>query len=256
MTNDTITLPRQVAQDLVNELSDTEIAPQAYDALRAALTQPAECECRKYGMTAYCKCAEHVAQPAQEPQFKEADFREWLSRELPDDTIIGNSAWWVDHITSKLKWFVKEQPAQEHDNATSPDLVICPECCTQFRAIPENVQAMLIAAGHKPPFMAQPAQQEPVGKIDKDGAAIFWNHKPLAGAYLYTEAPAQPAQQDAECDHGECFGGKCIYKQPALTDDEIEAVYLSYLASKGSQPMWSFARAVIAAHIKKQGGKP
>jgi len=34
---------------------------------RDTSVQPAECKCRKYGMTAYCKCTERVAQPAQEP---------------------------------------------------------------------------------------------------------------------------------------------------------------------------------------------
>ena len=35
--------------------------------------------------------------------------------------------------------------------------VICPNCAHQFRAIPENVQSLLLASGHEPPFTASPA---------------------------------------------------------------------------------------------------
>ena len=40
---------------------------------------------------------------------------------------------------------------------TNADEVICPNCAHQFRAIPENVQSLLLASGHEPPFTASPA---------------------------------------------------------------------------------------------------
>lgn len=42
--------------------------------------------------------------------------------------------------------------------------VICPGCCRQFRAIPVQVQQLMLAAGFEPPFTAAPTgqQAEPV----------------------------------------------------------------------------------------------
>jgi len=34
--------------------------------------------------------------------------------------------------------------------------VICPECCHQFRAIPVEVQRLMLSAGFEPPFTASP----------------------------------------------------------------------------------------------------
>lgn len=42
------------------------------------------------------------------------------------------------------------------------DEVICPQCCAQFRAIPANVQGLMLAAGFEPPFKAAP--QPPQGE--------------------------------------------------------------------------------------------
>ncbi len=50
---------------------------------------------------------------------------------------------------------VAQQAAAEPNN----DEVICPACCHQFRAIPVNVQRLLLSSGHEPPFMAAHAQQ-------------------------------------------------------------------------------------------------
>lgn len=41
------------------------------------------------------------------------------------------------------------EPNNEH--------VICPNCTTQFRAIPVQVQSLLLAAGYEPPFLGKPA---------------------------------------------------------------------------------------------------
>jgi len=51
---------------------------------------------------------------------------------------------------------------QEPDNTK----VICPQCCNQFRAIPVQVQSLMIDVGLEPPFTslsAQPAAQVPEG---------------------------------------------------------------------------------------------
>lgn len=41
---------------------------------------------------------------------------------------------------------------------TDDKSVICPSCAHQFRAIPTQVQRLLLAAGYEPPFDAEPAE--------------------------------------------------------------------------------------------------
>ena len=41
------------------------------------------------------------------------------------------------------------------------DEVICPNCVHQFRAIPQNVQQLMLDAGFKPPFTTPP-QRKPM----------------------------------------------------------------------------------------------
>ena len=45
--------------------------------------------------------------PAGANLFDEQGFRDWVLRNLPDDTIIGNGAWWADHLTERAKRFMK-----------------------------------------------------------------------------------------------------------------------------------------------------
>jgi len=42
--------------------------------------------------------------------FDEHGFRDWVLRNMPDDTIIGSSAWWADHLTAWAKRFVNAAP--------------------------------------------------------------------------------------------------------------------------------------------------
>ena len=52
-----------------------------------------------------------------------------------------------------------EKPAPAVPQEPNNDEVICPACCTQFRAIPVNVQQLLLDAGFEPPFKPTPQQQ-------------------------------------------------------------------------------------------------
>ncbi len=51
------------------------------------------------------------------------------------------------------------EPVQEP--VANDDKVICPACCHQFRAIPPNVQQMMLDAGFEPPFTTPP-QRKPL----------------------------------------------------------------------------------------------
>lgn len=62
------------------------------------------------------------------------------------------------------------------DGVPDTSLVICPNCCTQFRAIPQDVQRLMIDAGFEPPFVAASVVREPI--IDEmDAVASKYAHK-------------------------------------------------------------------------------
>ena len=42
--------------------------------------------------------------------FDEHGFRDWVLRNLPKGSVIGNGEWWADHLTSWAKRFVKAAP--------------------------------------------------------------------------------------------------------------------------------------------------
>ena len=46
-------------------------------------------------------------------QFDPEGFRAWVLRNLPDDTIIGSSAWWADRLTAWAQRFMTAAPQQE-----------------------------------------------------------------------------------------------------------------------------------------------
>ena len=55
------------------------------------------------------------AAPKEAPgeQFDSEGFRAWVLRNLPDETIIGSSAWWADHLTTWAQRFMTAAPKQE-----------------------------------------------------------------------------------------------------------------------------------------------
>ena len=65
------------------------------------------------------------------------------------------------------------------------DKVICPACCHQFRAIPPNVQQLMLNAGFKPPFTAPP-QRKPLTEEEID--SIWDSEKAFADIYAIVRA--------------------------------------------------------------------
>jgi hypothetical protein len=63
--------------------------------------------------------------------------------------------------------------------AANNDAVICPSCCTEFRAIPVTVQKMLLDAGFEPPFTHPPTDTvlleaaEAARRIEKQLSGAF-----------------------------------------------------------------------------------
>ena len=68
-----------------------------------------------------------------------------------------------------------ESEKQEHGELNY-DYVICPACVHQFRAIPENVQRLMIDAGFEPPFTT-PKTKEWVSLTDEEmnEAMDYWS---------------------------------------------------------------------------------
>lgn len=60
-------------------------------------------------------------------------------------------------------------PTKEPNN----DEVICPACVHQFRAIPVNVQKLMLDAGFEPPFTEAP-KQEPVAYFNFQEHGFYW----------------------------------------------------------------------------------
>lgn len=54
--------------------------------------------------------------------------------------------------------------------------VICPACCAQFRAIPVNVQRLMLDAGFEPPFVAAPPAQpaQPLTLVQATAPREIW----------------------------------------------------------------------------------
>ena len=106
--------------------------------------------------------------------------------------------------------------------ATNADEVICPNCAHQFRAIPENVQSLLLASGHEPPFTTPPA------------------------------APVvpQPAQRTADClmcGHCAATGERVAKPAVPLTDEQIRSMWKSSeFRGNGGQVDW-FCEGIRAA---------
>ena len=48
--------------------------------------------------------------------------------------------------------------------ASATSCVICPKCCHQFRAIPQDVQRLMLDAGFEPPFTHPPQQRKPLAE--------------------------------------------------------------------------------------------
>lgn len=75
------------------------------------------------------------------------------ARQYPTNTMNAARAGWYAH-----EKFIGTKPAEPNN-----DEVICPKCAHQFRAIPVNVQSMLRAAGHEPPYLKpSPEPAEPM----------------------------------------------------------------------------------------------
>lgn len=70
----------------------------------------------------------------------------------------------VDEMQAGAKRLLPATPPAA-PQAPDPEKVICPACVTQFRAIPTQVQGLLLAAGYEPPFLAGAQAAQPAGMV-------------------------------------------------------------------------------------------
>lgn len=66
---------------------------------------------------------------------------------------------------------IAAQPTQAEPVLPNNEHVICPGCAHQFRAIPVQVQQLLLSAGHEPPFLAAQPPREPVQPLSDEDMA-------------------------------------------------------------------------------------
>ena len=72
--------------------------------------------CADEGIPLEYAYAAPTAQPAPLPvpvAFDADGFHAFVTRELPDETIIGKSKWWADHLTKRVQWFIKPSAAPQ-----------------------------------------------------------------------------------------------------------------------------------------------
>lgn len=113
-------------------------------------------------------------------------------------------------ILAHLKGKLEKQQAAPTAAQPDPEAVICPACCHQFRAIPTQVQGLLLASGHEPPFLSAPAPQAPalVSLTDadrRDAEAYRRINTPEVADFLagvHNEALHQRERWGAEGDAG------------------------------------------------------
>lgn len=97
--------------------AEQQVAPSAVlKAIREANMQLVRTGDDAFMLVPYKRAtAEQQAAPKAAPgkQFDADGFRAWVLQNLPDETIIGSSAWWADHLTTWAQRFVKAAPQQE-----------------------------------------------------------------------------------------------------------------------------------------------
>lgn len=134
--------------------------------------------------------------------------------------------------------YATQQPAQEPVSKTpNNDHVICPACVHEFRAIPMNVQQLMIDAGFKPPF-TEPVKQEskwmPIETAPK-GKKIIVSYKNACGKdrtvfAKYIEKFTEESTCDTECETDYSEDDDTFYLKEGWVElidnwDEFSSVY-------------------------------
>lgn len=160
------------------------------------------------------------------------------------------------------------QGQQDVDNSK----VICPSCCNQFRAIPVDVQKLMIDAGFEPPFTTKPAaqgKQEPVAIRRRTYAYPHRKDPYLVVDWKYCNYSEREYQKQLE--EARLFTGdravriettiELVYTTPPaaqpvrLTDGEIERNWQFLHDEEGNPPcQHTFAHAIMDAMQAKDAG--
>jgi hypothetical protein len=138
------------------------------------------------------------------------------------------------------------------------DEVICPNCCNQFRAIPVNVQQLMLDAGFEPPFKTSPAV-EPVAYLAwRDGNPCYEGDDAVCEDAVWpvdfdddrTSMPVYTAPQDHTAEIERLT--KCL-KKANSNHEEFERLW--YLATDKSDSQQSAMRlALDMLHFMNDNG--
>ncbi len=138
----------------------------------AAQEHPWGCRANAFGA---CSCGQASAGAAL---FDEQGFRDWVLRNLPDDTIIGNGAWWAEHLTAWAKRFIKAAPTAQaapaagavagpwKDHQTREIVNQLRDCAREFHATQQLRERLLYVLGPMIDWMRAVQAPTPAAQAD------------------------------------------------------------------------------------------
>ena len=155
-----------------------------------------------------------------------------LSKVLPGDDPMWDE---LRELGERLDAALAAQPAKP-SALPNNDEVICPNCAHQFRAIPVNVQRLMLDAGFEPPFTAQPSAQ---------GEAVAWLVEWKAHGYGpqwwgFNHTPGKNATWCSDANNAIRFARK----------EDAERMRLHIIAVAGLTGMHEYERGVsVTEHM-------
>lgn len=100
--------------------------------------------------------------PAEQPSAsaQQAEAEAWdAALEAAAERLSQAHSWLTNVAAARLVLAMKSAPPQPAEHIEADDTcVICPGCAHQFRAIPVQVQSLMLAAGFEPPFTDAPKE--------------------------------------------------------------------------------------------------
>ena len=182
--------PEALAAELLEAVTWTMQDPESSDGITVCF--PIE----------LCHALRHYlasAQAQQEPIGTQDSLAEELHQVLtdPDSSLSDGARRSVDFVIHALRLrplyaapATAEQPAEPNREPNNEE-VICPACTHQFRAIPVQVQRLLLDAGIEPPFLAAPASAPAAREItDAEIDGLISMHPDLVQAIHFDLLPA------------------------------------------------------------------
>lgn len=234
-------------------------------------------------------CAMRAQAAPQREVFDEDGFRAWVIRNLPDNTIIGNSTWWADHLAAWVQRFMlaapqpsptpqadsaQDEPMQAFDSPRAKALMRAWEegwaACRDAEYVGEEAQNDAFNSSHTLTLCIAEDQQLPAPQADSQPAPVR-DYPPLPDfetveQHIYGACRRYITQDMLEPIHNlirdvidadRAARAKAQAKAVPLTDEQIVGVMHSIPINAAPSHHIAFARAIEQAHgiSIKNGGR-